>query len=209
MRAQADRAARDSVYDPIFERRTGSMTMFKRLFVYVVLMTWLLALLDWKPIHYAWWHYGEYPAYARDWQTWTNVRMWTSRILCPPCAPLAENYYYVLMEVEAGTDEQRDVLQAEYSGNPVAPHGYKFYWGQGDGQAWRPVSMLSLYLYWLPSSVIWWLVVGDLFRMKRPWWWTRWLPWSVPGFSRRIAAGPRSMQPVRSQQTNMDRASSM
>lgn len=145
--------------------------MLKRLIPYVILMTWLLAQMDWQPIHYAWWHYGQYPAYARDWQTWSGVRMWTARILCPPCGALAEQYYYVLMEIEAGSAEQADVLPAGHQHNPLNPHGdWSFYWGQGEGAEWRRVSMLAFYLYWLPWSVAWWLVVGDLFHGRRPWW---------------------------------------
>lgn len=137
----------------------------KKLLVYIVLMTWLFARMDWNPIHYAWWHYGDYPAYAQNWQTWGNVRLWAARILCPPCGALAENYYYVLMEVEAGDEEQASVLQEEYSHNPINPHGdWSFYWGQGDGQPWRRVSMLSFYLYWLPYTIIWWYGWSGLSR---------------------------------------------
>jgi len=129
----------------------------KKLLVYIILMTWLFAMMDWLPIHHAWWHYGEYPSYAGNWQRWSMVRMWMARILCPPCAPLAENFYYVLMEVEAGDTEQAGVLSVDYNHNPINPHGdWSFYWGQGAGQPWRRVSMLSFYLYWLPNTILWW-----------------------------------------------------
>jgi hypothetical protein len=141
---------------------------WKRLFVYVVLVTWILANMDWQPIHYAWWHHGQFPEYARDWQTWTSVRMWTARILCPPCGALSENYYYALMEIEAGDDEQAGVLPVGWTHNPANPHGdWMFRWGQGDARPWRRVSMLSFYLYWLPWTVIWWPLAGRFFRNRK------------------------------------------
>ena len=111
------------------------------------------------------------PAYRVEEEAWSNVRMWTARIVCPPCGALAENYYYVLMEVEAGEEEQSAVLPVGHNHNPINPHGdWAFRWGQGEGRAWRRVSMLSFYLYWLPYTVIWWIFVKDLFYLRRPWW---------------------------------------
>jgi len=134
----------------------------KKLLIYIVLMTWVLTLMDWRPIHYAWWHWGQYPTYAQN--NWMNIRFLTGMVLCPPCMPLAENYYYVMLDVEAGTKEQQDVLPVKYNHNPINPHGdWAFYWGQGQGQPWRKVSMLSLYLWWVPYSVIWYLVTKKIF----------------------------------------------
>lgn len=147
----------------------------RRFSVYIVLVTWLLAMMDWAPIHHQWWNYGEWPGWAgQDFRQWTAVRRWAGLVLCPPCAALAENYYFALMEVEAGTAEQRDVLQAPYSGSPTRPDGPRFWWGQGPGSPWRTVSMEAWYLYWLPPSVLWWTLVGDLFALRRPWWLRVW-----------------------------------
>ena len=147
----------------------------KKLFVYIVLMTALLARMDWQPIHEQWWSNGVWPAWALgSFTRWSPVREWTAKILCPPCGALAENYYFVLMEIEAGTDEQNSVLPVHYS-NPLAPDGFRFWWGQGTGREWRPVSMLAWYLYWLPYTVLWWeLYARDLFSGRWPWWYT-WL----------------------------------
>lgn len=139
---------------------------WKRLLVYIILCTWLLANMDWKPIHYAWWHYGQWPSWAAgSWVNWNRIRFVTAILLCPPCGALAENYYYVLMEIEAGTEEQAGVLPVGWKHNPVNPHGdWMLRWGQGEGRPWRRVSMLAFYLYWLPYTVIWWLVAGRFFR---------------------------------------------
>lgn len=140
----------------------------KRLFVYLVVMTWMFAQMDWQPIHYAWWHDGRWPAYAGNWQRWTTVRTMAALILCPPCAALAENYYYVLMEKDAGTEEQAAILKAKYTHNPINPHGnWSFYWGQGEGREWRRVGMLSWWLWWLPYIVIWWQFAKRFFITER------------------------------------------
>lgn len=137
----------------------------KKLFVYIILMTWLLANMDWQPIHYAWWHNGQWPAWALgSFGAWSNVRTVAALVLCPPCGALAENYYYVLMEIEAGEEEQAAVLKGKpYTHNPINPHGdFSFYWGQGEGREWRRVSMLSFYLWWLPYTVLWFIAIRFL-----------------------------------------------
>lgn len=137
----------------------------------MVLVTWLLASMDFQPIHYAWWHNGQWPTWAgAGFVQWSEFRKWTGLILCPPCAAFAENYYFSLMEVEAGAEEQTAILRAPYSGNPFAPDGPRYWWGQGEGRPWRPVSMAAFYLYWLPPSVLWWVMVGDLFAGRQTWW---------------------------------------
>ena len=147
------------------------MSTIRRFSVYVLLVTWLLARWDWQAIHDRWWNYGAWPSYAENYSAYMQARQWVGVMLCPICLPFAENYYFVLMEVEAGTEEQASVLPVHYSGNPLLPDGPRYWWGQGEGREWRPVSMLALYLYWLPATVIWWLVVGDWFALRRPWWW--------------------------------------
>lgn len=128
----------------------------KKLGVYIILMTWLFANMDWQPIHYAWWHNGAYPLFG--WGQWAVMRTIAALVFCPPCGALAENYYYVLLEHDAGTEEQAAVLKGKpYTHNPFNPHGdWSFYWGQGEGREWRRVSMLSWYLWWTPITVIWW-----------------------------------------------------
>jgi len=138
-----------------------------RKIAYVILVTVLLANMDWQPIHYQWWHNGQWPSWALgNFQNWSLLRTATAMILCPPCGAMAENYYYVLMEHDAGEEEQAAVLKAEYSHNPINPHGdWSFYWGQGEGRPWRRVGMLSFYLWWLPYTVIWWYGWKFIFRM--------------------------------------------
>ena len=148
------------------------MKKAKNTFILIVLCTWIFALLDWIPIHAQYHNGGAWPAWALgSFEAWRPVREWTAIVLCPPCAPLAENYYFVLMEVQASEDEQAQILPVHYSGNPLAPDGPRYWWGQGKGADWRPVSMLAWYLYWLPYTVLWWwLYASDLLSGRWPWW---------------------------------------
>jgi hypothetical protein len=144
--------------------------VLSRVLIYVALGTAILAEMDWQPIHYQWWHYGQLPGYAQNYSGWMGLRSTIGTVLCPPCLALSENAYYVLMENEAGTEEQQAVLKVPYSGDPLLPAGPYSWRGQGPGRPWRPVSLLSWYLYWLPATVLWWwLYASDLFRGRLPW----------------------------------------
>ena len=135
------------------------------------LVTGLLAYMDFAPIHSQWWHNGKWPDWALgSFNKWSPVREWTGRILCPPCAAMAENGYFVIMDLWAGTKEQAAILPVHYSGNPIAPDGFRYWWGQGAGREWRPVSMLSWYLFHGWWTIVWWLLyASDIFYWRR-WW---------------------------------------
>ncbi len=149
--------------------------MYKRLFVYIVLVTVLFARMDFNPIHSSYLAYGKFPNedVYQWWPSWSAFRTVVSKVFCPPCAALAEHYYFVLFEVEASTFEQQDLLlkHAPYDGI-LSPNG--FWWGQGgedNSNEWKRVSLLAWYLYWLPYTVLWWwLYAGDLFNLRLPWW---------------------------------------
>lgn len=151
--------------------------MVKRLVFYVVIVTWIFAMLDWVPIHRSWQQYGYFPdpSVNQWWGRWTSFRTTLAKIVCPPCGALAENWYFSFFEVEAGLRERGDLLtnHAPYSGNPLLPDGPRFWWGQGgagNSNPWKPVSMIAWYMYWLPPTLIWWVIVGDFFYRRRPWW---------------------------------------
>lgn len=152
--------------------------MKKHLIAYIIVMTWILTMMDWKPIHNSYIKYNDFPheSVHQWWGRWTAIRYWTAMILCPPCGALAEHYYFSMFEVEAGLAEREDLLLKhipngyEYEGVP-SPSG--FWWGQGgedNSNEWKRVSLLSWWLYWLPPSVIWWYGWGFVFRMvERAW----------------------------------------
>lgn len=142
-----------------------------RAIVYIGIVTWILAMMDWLPIHRSWWNDGNWPAWAgKDFQQWSEVRRWVALIACPPCGAFSENFYFALMAVEAGEDEQHAVHPMPYSGNPLLPDGARFWWSQGDGRPWREVSMVAWYMYWAPPSLLWVVLWGDLFALRSPWW---------------------------------------
>lgn len=146
--------------------------MLKRLFIYLILVTVLFARMDFNPIHYSYINHGKFPNedVYRWWKPWTTFRGVVGKIFCPPCAALAEQYYFVLFEIEASTYEQKDLLlkHAPYDGI-LSPN---IYWGQGgedNSNPWKKVSLLAWYLYWLPYTVLWWwLYAGDLFNLRTP-----------------------------------------
>lgn len=156
--------------------------MTKRLFVFVVIVTAIFARLDWSPIHKSYLKYNDWPHESVDtwWPKWSAFRFWTSIIVCPPCAALAEHYYFVFFEIEAGLAERNDLLLKHI------PEGYEyegvlsqngFWWGQGgpdNGNEWKRVSLIAWYLYWLPYTIVWWVIVQDLFYSRRLWW-LRWV----------------------------------
>jgi hypothetical protein len=147
--------------------------MIKRLFVYVVIMTWIFTMMDWAPIHQSYLKYNNWPDQSvyEWWPRWSAIKDITGKVLCPPCKMLAEPYYFAFFEVEAGIDEQTDLYRkhAPYLG--ILGNG--FYWGQGgedNSNAWKFVSWEAWFLYWLPYIVIWWTIWGDLFYLRKPWW---------------------------------------
>lgn len=149
--------------------------MYKRLFVYIVLVTVLFARMDFNPIHQSYIQYGKFPnpSVYEWWPEWSAFRSTVSKVFCPPCAALAEHYYFVFFEIEASTFEQQDLLlkHAPYDGI-LSPNGFS--WGQGgedNSNEWKQVSLLAWYLYWLPYTIIWWYAyAGDMFQGKFPAW---------------------------------------
>lgn len=145
------------------------MLNYKRLITFIILVTALFARLDWYPIHASYVQYGTFPHESVHtwWNKWSAFRYQLSW-LCPPCAAFAEHYYFVYFEIEGGLDEQQDLLlkhipEGAYEG-VISQHG--FWWGQGgedNSNPWKRVSLLSWYLYWLPYTIIWWLVVRKVF----------------------------------------------
>lgn len=151
--------------------------MLKKLFIYIVLVTVMFAHLDFDKIHQSYLQYGHWPDKSVDawWPSWSAMRYNLALFFCPPCGALAEHYYFVLFELEAGIDEQNDLLLSHtpagsYEG-VLSLHG--FWYGQGgenNSNPWKRVSLLSWYLYWLPYTVLWWwLYAEDIFNSRWPW----------------------------------------
>lgn len=152
------------------------MATARRLFIFMVLVTCIFARMDWNPIHQSYVQYGKFPNedVYRWWQSWSETKDIVGKVVCPPCKMLAEPYYFVFFEIEASTYEQQDLLTKHAPYDGIFAKG--FYWGQGgedNSNPWRYVSWTAWFLYWLPYTIIWWLVVGDLFSLRTPWWITK------------------------------------
>ncbi len=150
----------------------------KKIIIYIILVTVLFARMDWNPIHKSYLKYGDWPheSVYEWWPKWSGFRYWTALIFCPPCAALAEHYYFVFFEVEGGLAEQDDLLLkhmpegAKYEG-VLSPSG--FWHGQGgvdNSNPWKRVSLLSWYLYWLPYTIIWWYGWKYVFILFNKFW---------------------------------------
>jgi len=133
----------------------------KRLLIYIVLMTNLITVMDWKPQHYEFVN-GHPPAFDKHAQPEQSLRWFTSAILCPPCAVLNEQYIFAYMEMDATPEEISSYFPEPYTGNPINPFGDWTLYFNG-----KKMSLIAFYLYYLPHVLIWWLVVGRLFRPNR------------------------------------------
>lgn len=155
------------------------MVKVKRVVIYIFCFTVLFVNMDWLPIHLSYLKHNDWPHKSVDewWPVWSNVRFWSARILCPPCAPLAEHGYFIPFELHAGIDEQNDLLLKHI------PAGYKyegvfspsgFWMGQGgidNGNEWKLVSRAAFWLWWGKETFFWWwLLANDLFSLRLPWW---------------------------------------
>ena len=152
--------------------------LVKRVSIYIILVTTLFAHLDFDRIHASYLQYNHWPDASVDtwWPSWSAMRYNLALVVCPPCAPLAEHYYFVFFELQAGLAEQKDLLLSHTPANSyegvLSPDG--FWWGQGganNSNPWKKVSLIAFYLYWLPYTVLWWwLYAEDFFRGRLPWW---------------------------------------
>lgn len=153
------------------------MKTIRNIIIYLILFTHIFALMDWRPIHSSFIKYGDWPDKSVDawWPRWSAFRTIVSKTICPPCVALAEHYYFVLFEIEAGHAEQADLLlkhipEGSYEG-VVSSKG--FWWGQGgedNSNPWKLVSLPAWWLYWLPYTMYWWIAyAGDLFKGKFTW----------------------------------------
>jgi hypothetical protein len=152
------------------------MKMMNRLLVYIILVTWVFAKMDWDPIHQSYLKYNDWPHSSVQtwWGKWSSVKDITGKIFCPPCKVLAEPYFFVLFEVEASPREQDDLCKKHAPDCKIFASG--FWWGQGgedNSNPWKFVSWPAWLLYWLPYTIIWWIFVKDFFYLRRPWWYPR------------------------------------
>ena len=130
-----------------------------KLFAYILICSWLFALLDWKVLHVTRWTHPEY----KDWmhaheRTYANITRPMELILCTPCMALKPLFHMALMGVEASKEEQENITHA-----PL-PTWSGFYHIVDRKTSYTFVSWAAWFGYWLAPSVIWWLLVRRLFH---------------------------------------------
>jgi hypothetical protein len=156
------------------------MQKLERLIIFIFFFTVIFARMDWNPIHASYIKYNDWPHPSVEtwWHKWALVKDVAGYVICPPCKALAEHYYFVLFEMEAGIAERDDLLLKhipaghEYEG-VLSPSG--FWMGQGgedNSNEWKLVSLSAWWLYWLFPTIIWWYVWARdvIYFWRRPWW---------------------------------------
>lgn len=129
---------------------------------YILICAFLFALLDWKVVHYTrlanrdlldWMHEHE--------KQYAVVTRTAEFIICTPALALKPVFYYAAMSAEASQEEQDAVLHS------LKPTLAGFYHLPVRGQSWTFVSWFWWFAYWLPLSVIWWLVIQRIYDRTR------------------------------------------
>ena len=125
----------------------------KKLVLYLLVMTWLFSLLDWKVIQTTRLNRPEWT----DWmhaheRQYAFVTRGLELALCAPCLAFKPILSDALMRVEASREQQAAITHAP------RPDWLGFYHLVKRGDSWTFVSWLSWFLYWLPVSVVWWLL---------------------------------------------------
>lgn len=153
------------------------MKAIRRIVLYIVFLSALFAAMDFTPIHLSYLKYGHFPDKSVDtwWPSWSAFRYDAAMIFCPICAGFAEHLYFVPFELLTSENEKQDLLlkhtpPGSYEGI-LSPSG--FWWGQGgpdNSNPWKRISLLDFWMYWIPPAVIWFILFGELFWLRWPWW---------------------------------------
>jgi hypothetical protein len=125
----------------------------KKLLAYVLVMTYLFSFLDWKVIHFTRW-------VDRGWLDWMHANEQTYAIttqavemfLCAPALALKPVFMEAMKRVEASQEEQNAVTHAP------RPTWAGFYHLPVRGESWTFVNWVWWFIYWLPISLIWYLL---------------------------------------------------
>lgn len=136
--------------------------MIKHLFLYIVIMTWLFAFLDWKIVRFT---RLQHPALVEWMHThelhYARITRSAELILCAPCLPLKPIFGEALLRVETSQEEQTAIVHAPFWNKDGFYHLAK------RGDSWTFVSWRDWFVYWFPVTLVWWLIVSNL---RRLWW---------------------------------------
>ena len=124
-----------------------------KLFLYVLILSFLFGVLDWQSVHLTRWAYP-------DWLEWMHghekqyalITRPIEFVLCTPCMALKPIFYDAAMNVGASQEEQDAVTHAprlDWNG---------FYHLVDRRTSWTFVPWFWWFVYWLPPSLLWWRV---------------------------------------------------
>lgn len=124
-----------------------------KLVLYIVICAWLFAFLDWQSIHLTRWQSRELLdwAHAHE-QQYATVTRAAELIICTPAMSLKPIFQDIMMQVEASREEQEAITHA-----PTA-NTQGFYHLPKRGESWTFVSWASWFTYWIPPSILWWMI---------------------------------------------------
>ena len=117
---------------------------------YILLITYLLAGLDWQVVHLTRWTHPEY----KDWMhaheiQYAFITRTIGAIACTPCMALKPIAYQMFMDVQASQAEQDNILHAP------KPTVYGFYQLIKRGEPWTFTPWVAWFLYWIPFTLLW------------------------------------------------------
>lgn len=133
--------------------------LFMKLLLWIFLVAYLLARLDWAVVHYtrtvnpallAWMH-----AHERQYALMTG---WGGYFLGGPAMALKPVFYDALISVEASQREKDAIIHAPRL------NGRGFYHLPVRGEGWTFTSWREWVVYWLVPSLAWWLGARRFFQ---------------------------------------------
>lgn len=126
----------------------------KKIFVYILIFSWLFAFIDWKVIHVTRWTRPEYKdAMHNAERTYALVTRTAETILCAPCMALKPVFLETMKRVEASQEEQDAITHAP------AMNAQGFYQLPERGMSWTFVPWGLWLIYWSAPSVLWFVVI--------------------------------------------------
>lgn len=142
--------------------------MIRRLFFYVVLMSWLFAFLDWKSVHVTRWTHPHWKEWMHTHERrYANITRSVEPVLCTPCMALKPVFYHAMFSVEASKEEQEHITHA-----PL-PNREGFYHLVDRQTSWTFIPWAAWFLYWLAPSLVWLKLTRRFFRNENKRQWTR------------------------------------
>jgi hypothetical protein len=131
-----------------------------RILIYIIVMSFIFALLDWKVISIT-------RLQSREWLDWMHshekqYQVLTQAVeygLCTPALALKPIFYYSIVSSVASQEQQDSILHAP------KPTLQGFYLLPVRGDAWTFVPWTAWFIYWIPQAILWILAVEKIRRM--------------------------------------------